>query len=92
MPATEALVQAASTETAGFTEATDARHGASSSQHNASRKERSMTHLPRRIKLITLAMALALGSLAVSAAATSVAHADAHHSLSMMRSIPPDPI
>ncbi len=56
-----------------------------------------MKHLPRRIKLITPALALALGSLAVSAAATSAAHADAYppdpiHSLSMMRSTPPDPI
>jgi len=74
------------------TERTDARHGASPSQHNAARKERSMKHLPRRIKLITLAMALALGSLAVSTAATSAAHADAYHSLSMMRSVPPDPM
>jgi hypothetical protein len=56
-----------------------------------------MKHLPRRIKLITLAMALALGSFAVSAAATSAAHADAFppdpmHSLSIMRSVPPDPM
>jgi hypothetical protein len=57
-----------------------------------------MKHLPRRLKLITLAMALALGSFAVSAAATSAAHAHAFppdpvmHTLSMMRSAPPDPM